>query len=91
MKTIYHQCFQGHRQDFAWVGASTGSMSIYGGIDLGVYFPGKLSKIKFLESTFLHSERHFNPPSQIKRTFAARLGHRHTHHTPPAYGPGFLN
>ena len=35
----YDKGLQGRRLNFAWVGASTGSMSVHG--DPGVYFPGQ--------------------------------------------------
>lgn len=43
------------------------------------------------QSCFLHSESHFNHPSQIKWTFAVHEGVRtHALH-PTAYGPGWVD
>ena len=63
----------------------------------GLYLPRKFWKkwkIKLLKSSFPLSlfESHFNPPSKIKRTFAAREGCGPTHlppPPPPVYSPEY--
>ena len=49
--------------------------------------PGGTFTREILKSTFLHSEYHFNPPSQIERNFAAREGVRTNPSHPPTYDP----
>ena len=54
----------------------------------GIYFSGKFEKSSCWSPLFLHSESHFNPPSQIKRTFAAHEGVRtHPSHHPAVPPP----
>ena len=62
----------------AWV-----SRGVRGYISLGNF-----DKLSCWSPLFLHSERHFNPPSQIKWAFAAREGVRtHAPIAPPCLRP----
>ena len=53
-----------------------------------MFSSGNFEKSSCSSALFLHSDSHFNPPSQIKRTFAVPEGvQTHPLHPPPAYSP----